>query len=90
MGQNKGWAKNGDCYELHFVVGGKDNIILKMVEDKKEPNRYIYVSDLLKVEFDDVYATNVEIAKSKLEEQVVDYILDKINYYEELLRKWEE
>ena len=64
MGQNKGWAKNGDCHELHFVVGGKDNIILKMVEDKKEPNRYIYVSDWLKVEFDDVYATNVEIVKS--------------------------
>ena len=51
---------------------------------------YIYVSGLLNVEHDEEFAESVENAMEQFEDMVIDYIKEKIAYYDEMLDKFQE
>lgn len=88
--ENRYWLVNGDVYELHFAQFYDDEVILKFVQDKDDPDNYIYVSDLLKVEYDEIYADSVDDTMEQFEDMIIDYIEDKISYYEDMLDKFQE
>lgn len=88
--ENRYWLQNDDVYELHFTQFYGDEIILKFVQDKDDSENYIYVSKLLNVEHDDILAESVEDAMKQFEDMVIDYIKEKIAYYDEMLDKFQE
>lgn len=81
---------NDDVYELHFTQFYDDEIILKFIQDKEDSENYIYVSDLLNVEHDEILAESIEDDMEQFEDMVIDHIRDEINYYEEMLGKFKE
>lgn len=54
--ENRYWLVNDNVYELHFTQFYDDEVILKFIQDKEDLESYIYVSDLLKVEHDEILA----------------------------------
>ena len=88
--ENRYWLLNDDVYELHFTHFYDDEIILKFIQDKNDSENYIYVSDLLNVEHDEEFAESVEDAMEQFEDMVIDYIKEKIGYYDEMLDKFQE
>ena len=88
--ENRYWLDNDDVFELHFTQFYDDEVILKFKQDKDDPENYIYVSDLLKVEYDIIEADSVEDAIGQFEDMIIDYIQDKFNYYEDMLEKFQE
>lgn len=88
--ENRYWLKSDDVYELHFVQFYDDEIILKFVQDKDDSETYIYVSDLLNVEHDEILADSAEDAMEQFEDMVVDHIQEQIDYYEGMLDKFQE
>ena len=88
--ENRYWLKNDDVYELHFTQFYDDEIILKFVQDKNDSENYIYVSDLLNVEHDEILAESIEDAMEQFEDMVVDHIQEQISYYDEMLDKFQE
>ena len=88
--ENRYWLANGNVFELHFKQFYDDQIILKFVKDEYIPDSYIYVSELLKVEDDSIFADSVEDAMEQFEDIIVDHIEDEISYYEEMLEKFQE
>lgn len=88
--ENRYWLVNDDVYELHFTQFYDDEIILKFIQDKKDPENYIYVSKLLNVEHDEILAESIEDAMEQFEYMVVDHIQEQISYYEEMLDKFQE
>lgn len=88
--ENRYWLVNDDVYELHFTQFYDDEIILKFIQDKKDSDNYIYVSELLNVEHDDILAESIEDAMEQFEYMVVDHIQEKISYYDEMLDKFQE
>lgn len=84
--KNRYWLINGDIYELHFIQFYDDEVILKFVQDKDDSENYIYVSDLLKMEHDEIFADSIE----QLEEMVIEHIQEEISYYEEMLEKFQK
>lgn len=88
--ENRYWLDNNDVFELHFTQFYDDEVILKFKQDKDNPNIYIYVSDLLKVEYDIIEADSVDDAMEQFDDMIIDYIQDNINYYEEMLEKFQE
>lgn len=87
--ENRYWLKNDVIYELHFTQFYDDEIILKFMRDKDSKN-YIYVSDLLNVEHDEIQAGSVEDAMEQFEDMVAEHINDEISYYEDMLDKFNE
>ena len=87
--ENRYWLLNNDVYELHFTQF-YDEIILKFIQDKEDSENYIYVSDLLNVEHDEEFAESIEDAMEQFEDMVIDYIKEKIAYYDEMLDKFQE
>ncbi len=88
--ENRYWLKNNDVYELHFTQFYDDEIILKFIQDKNDLENYIYVSDLLNVEHDEIQADSIEDAMEQFEDMVVEHINDEISYYEDMLNKFQE
>lgn len=88
--ENRHWLVNDDVYELHFTQFCDDEIILKFIQDKEDSKNYIYVSDLLNVEHDEEFAESIEDAMEYFENKVIDYIKEKIAYYDEMLDKFKE
>lgn len=88
--ENRYWLKNNDVYELHFTQFYDDKIILKFIQDKNDSKNYIYVSDLLNVEHEEILAESIEDAMEQFEDMVVDHIQEQISYYEEMLDKFQE
>ena len=88
--ENRYWLDNDDVFELHFTQFYDDEVILKFKQDKDDPENYIYVSDFLKVEYDEIYADSVDDAMEQFDDMIIDYIEDKISYYEEMLEKFQE
>lgn len=88
--ENRYWLAYDDVFELHFKQFYDDEIILKFVKDEYIPDSYIYVSELLKVEDDSIFADSVEDAMEQFEDMIVDHIQDNINYYEDMLEKFQE
>ena len=88
--ENRHWIRNEDVYELHFRPYNDDEIILKFIQDKEDASNFIYVSDLLNVEHGEIIANSVEYAMEEFEYMIEEYIKDQIDYYEELLEKFEE
>lgn len=88
--KNRYWLVNDDVYELHFTQFYDDEIILKFIQNKEDSENYIYVSGLLNVEHDEEFAESVEDAMEQFEYMVIDYIKEKISYYDEMLDKFQE
>lgn len=88
--ENRYWLVNDDVYELHFTQFYDDEIILKFVQDKEDSENYIYVSELLNVEHDEILAESIEAAIEQFEDMIIDHIQDEISYYEEMLEKFQE
>ncbi len=88
--ENRYWLINDDVYELHFTQFYDDEIILKFIQNKDDSENYIYVSDLLNVEHDEIQAESVDDAMEQFEDMVVDHIKDEISYYEDTLDKFNE
>lgn len=88
--RNRYWLTNDDVFELHFTQFYDDEVILKFIQDKDDLENYIYVSDLLKVEYDEITANSVDDAMEQFEDMVAEYMQDEINYYEEMLKKFQD
>ncbi len=90
--ENRYWLKKDDVFELHFthLYDYDDEIILKFIQDKNDLENYIYVSKLLNVEHDEILAESVEDAMEQFEDMVINYIIEKISYYDEMLDKFQE
>lgn len=88
--KNRYWLLNDDVYELHFTQFYDDEIILKFIQDKDNLENYIYVSDLLNVEHDEILAESIEDAMEQFEDMVVDHIQEQISFYDEMLDKFQE
>lgn len=88
--ENRYWLVNDDVYELHFTQFYDDEVILKFIQDKDDSDNYIYVSNLLNVEHDEIFADSVEDAMEQFEDMVVEHIQEEISYYEEILDKFKE
>ena len=50
-----------ECYKLHFTQFYDDEVIINFVQDKDDSSFFIYVSDLLNVEYDYLEAETIEI-----------------------------
>lgn len=91
---NRHWVKiekeTVDVYELHFDIRNEEKTILKFVDTKNNCGFYVYVSDFLNVEYDEIEADSVEEAMDNFEEMVRDYAIDEINYYKYMLEKFDE
>lgn len=88
--QNRYWLVNDDVYELHFIQFYDDEVILKFIQDKDDSENYIYVSGLLNVEHDEIFADSIEDAMEQFENMVIEHIQEEISYYEEMLDKFQE
>ena len=88
--ENRHWINNEDVYELHFSPSYDDEIILKFIQDKEDLTNFIYVSDMLNVEHDEITADSVEYVMEEFEYMIEEYLEGEIDYYEELLRKFKE
>lgn len=88
--ENRYWLKNDNVYELHFTQFYDDEIILKFIQGKNNRENYIYVSDLLNVELDWIIAESIEDAMEQFENMVVDHIKEQIEYYDEMLNRFQE
>lgn len=88
--ENRYWLLNNNVYELHFIQFYGDKIILKFIQDKDDSENYIYVSDLLNVEHDEEFAESIKDAMEQFEDMVIDYIKERIAYYDEMLDKFQE
>lgn len=93
---NKHWEigeKNkygNECYNLHFTQFYDDEIIISFVQDKDDNSFFIYVSNLLNVEYDYLESETIEEAKEECKYKVREYIQDQVSYYEDMLEKFEE
>lgn len=91
---NRHWVKiekeTIDVYEFHFDVRDKEKTILKFVDTKNNCGFYVYISDYLNVEYDEIEANSVEEAMDYFEEMIRDSIIDEINHYKYMLRKFDE
>lgn len=88
--ENRYWLAYDDIFESHFTQFHDDEVILKFKQDKDDPEIYIYVSDLLKVEYDIIEADSVEDTMEQFEDMIIDHIQDEISYYEDMLEKFQE
>ncbi len=88
--KNKYWFINNDVFELHLYIFDNDKIILKFIQDESDSRNYIYVSELLNVEYNEIIADSVEEAMEQLEDIVIEHIQNKIFYYEEMLQNFND
>lgn len=88
--ENRHWIKNENVYELHFRPYYDDEIIFKFIQDKEDLSIFIYVSNMLNVEHDEIIADSVEEAMEEFEYMIEEHLKGEIDYYEELLRKFKE
>lgn len=88
--ENRHWIKNENVYELHFRPYYDDEIILKFIQDKEDSSIFIYVSDMLNVEHDEIITDSVEEAMEEFEYMIEEHLKGEIDYYEEILRKFKE
>lgn len=88
--KNRHWLVNDNVYELHFTQLYDNEIILKFVKDKDNLENYIYVSEMLNVEHDEILAESIEDAMEQFEDKVIDHIQQQISYYDEMLDKFQE
>lgn len=88
--ENRYWLVNNDAYELHFTQFYNDEIILKFIQDKDDSENYIYVSELLNVEHDEILAESIGDAMEQFEDMIADHIQEQISYYKDMLDKFQE
>lgn len=91
--KNRYWIQEyhslyGNSYVLYFDVFENEEI-LKFVKPKTG-NEYFYTSELLNVEHDSIEADSIEEAMEMFEQMISDYLGEQCNYYEELLKIFEE
>lgn len=76
---------DNNVYELHSTCFNQDEIVLKFIQDKDDVENYIYTSEILQVEYDDLFAFSIDEAMEQFEDMFIDYIQEKVFYYEDVL-----
>lgn len=89
MSECKRWVQNGECYELRFTKFYDEETVLKFIQDPKDADCYVYVSEELHVEYDYIYAESIEEAKQQLEDIYRSHLEDEAEYWSDMLQKWE-
>lgn len=94
---NKYWKENdkGAWYLYFDPYNGldskrKEDIVLRMAEDTEDKGYWNYVSELLNVEQDWFEAEDLEEAKELAEDMIKEHYEDQIDYYRELIKRWNE
>lgn len=87
---NKYWKENNGRYEFKFKPFYTESVILTFRQDNNDLNRFNYISSLLKVENDYIYADSIEEAKEEFEYLIETFLADQVRYYEDLLKKFQE
>jgi hypothetical protein len=87
---NKYWKENNGRYEFKFKPFYTENVILTFRQDNNDLNSFNYISSLLKVEDDYIYADSIEEAKEEFEYLIETFLEDQVRYYEDLLQKFQE
>ena len=87
--KNLYWLINEDnIYELHSTYFNEDQIVLNFTIDENDLENYIYSSELLQVENEDIFAFSIDKAMEQFENIYIDYIQEKIFYYEDILKEF--
>lgn len=83
------WTEDNGVYSLHFQPFYKDDYdeIIAQFDSQKE---FVYVSDMLKVEFDYLESDNVEDAKEEIEDMVQAYFDGEADYYDDLSKRFKD
>lgn len=77
------WEYDKEIYSLHFKHYGEDTIVAQM---RFVDGEYVYVSELLNVEYDTVEgAESIDEAKEEVEGMVERHFDDKEKYWADLL-----
>ena len=84
----KRWIKNNETYELHFEPYYEDEIVLAFTNDKDDMNCFWYVSELLNVENDCIFADSIEETKEEFERLIAQHYEGQASYYDELYNKF--
>lgn len=88
VGEKNDFGK--ECYKLHFAEFYEDEVIVAFVQDEVDEDTFIYVSEVMNVEYETIIADSIEDAKQQLEEMIVDYWNDEINIMENRIEKFKE
>ena len=83
-------AHNALVGKLHFTQFYDDEVILSWQLNDSEPDTFYYVSSMLNVEQDAIFADNPDEAMEEFADMVIEHIEDKISYYEDMLDKFKE
>ena len=75
---------------LLFVMECHAARIAGFVKDETDENRFIYVSKELNVEYDTLFADSIEDAKHQIEDMLIDYWNDKIDYLENQIKSFQD
>lgn len=81
-----------ECYKLHFsqfYEEDDENVVAGFVQDEIDENRFIYVSKELNVEYDTLFADNIEDAKHQIEDMLIDHWNDEIDYLENRIKSFQ-
>ena len=77
-----------ECYRLHFsqfYEEDDENVVAGFVQDETDENIFIYVSKELNVEYDTLFADSIE----EIEEMLIDYWNDEINYLKNRIQSFQ-
>lgn len=92
----KWWEEHNSVHELHFkkpTIGNTqrttDTVVLKMVVDKNNPNRYWYDSEDMNIQSYDDY-DSLEDAKEEMELLYENYLEEQYDFYDSLLSQWSQ
>lgn len=90
VGEKNDFGK--ECYRLYFsqfYEEDDENIVACFVQDKADDNVYIYTSKELNVEYDTIIADNVEDAKHRIEDMLIEHWNDEIMYFSERIKAFQ-
>lgn len=81
----KYWNYEKGVYTLYLPPYSNENAVVSFIEDADNKGHYIFVSSMMKVEYDTIIANSIEEVQEELEYIVSEYILKKIDEWETLL-----
>ena len=87
---NKCWKESNGRYELTFKPFYTESVILTFKQDVSDVERFNYVSSLMRIEDDCIYADSIEEAKEEFEYLIEAFLAEQVHYYEDLLKKFQE
>ena len=76
--------------KLYFTQYHDDEVILSFQQDKDDAETFWYVSDLLNVEHDCIFADSPNEAIEEFEDKIIVHIEDEISALEDMRDKFQE